>query len=306
MDEDGEIDLDMAPYSYKMVKSVDFVTHFKEQLAGQQNVAWIKDKITHVDLNKRWAQSESQTYAAELIFDSRFEPREIKESNDPTVLQHFKGWFIEIEEELFDSDTFTMMDYRLKYEDKCAFTYILPFSKKSALIEYTFFSPEVLTSETYDVLLKRYIEEFLGIRNYVIKETESGVIPMSSYRFDQFNSENYLRIGTAGGWVKASSGYSFKHAENKSKKIAQNLAEGKAINKGLSKGRFRLYDRIFLNLLSEENHLGNEIFIQMYRKNNSRLIFRFLDEETNPFEELYLISRFRHAPFLRAVGREFF
>jgi lycopene beta-cyclase len=306
VDGNGEIDLNMAPYSYKMIRSENFVAYFKQKLAGQPKVDWIKDEIIKLDVNKGQAHSKTQTYTAELIFDSRFDPAEVKETNAPTVLQHFKGWFIETEEELFDPDQFTMMDYRLSYEDQCAFTYILPFSKKTALVEYTFFSPELLKSQTYDLLLKKYIEEFLGISKYVIKETESGVIPMSSYRFDQFNTANYLRIGTAGGWVKASSGYSFKHAEKKSQKIAENLAKGKAANTGLSKARFKLYDRIFLNLLEEENHLGNEIFIQMYRKNNSRLIFRFLDEESNPFEELYLISRFRHAPFLRAVGREFF
>ena len=306
IDDQGELDLSIEPYSYKMVRSTDFVEHFKNRISEIENVTWIQDEILDIDHEHVKASSASTSYHAKHIFDSRFDPTELKESKGPTVLQHFKGWFIETEEEVFDPEVFTMMDYRLKYKDQCSFTYILPFSKKLALIEYTFFSPEVLKSEEYDELIKGYINQQLGISAYKVVETEAGVIPMSSYQFDQFNKKNYTRIGTAGGWVKASSGYSFKHSEKRSKKIAANLVKGYRADKGLSKARFKLYDKIFLNLLQEENHLGNDIFIQMYRKNSSKLIFRFLDEETNPFEELYLISRFKHSPFLRAVGREFF
>ena len=306
IDHQRAIDLKMEPYAYKMVRSEDFVGHFKKIILSSDHLEWIEDQIIEVDELNATAHSKERSYHAQHIFDSRFDPNELKRHEGPGVLQHFKGWFIETEDAVFDPETFVMMDYRLAYPDQCAFTYILPLSERKALVEYTFFSPKVLSSDEYDALLQKYISQYIGTNNYQITGNEAGVIPMSSYRFDQFNTEKYTRIGTAGGWVKASTGYSFKHAEKKSKKIADNLARGRLASKGTGNGRFRLYDKIFLSLLENENQLGNDIFIQMYRKNSSKLIFRFLDEETNPFEELYLISRFRHAPFLRAVGREFF
>jgi len=303
IDDKGELKLDIQPYRYKMIRSADFHLHFKQKIESLPNISWIEDEIIDIDIKACVASSKDQSYTADLIFDSRFDTKELKKSKSPMVLQHFKGWFIETEEELFDSESFTMMDFRLPFKDLCSFTYILPISKTSALIEYTFFSPEVLEEEVYDKLIKEYIEKYIKTDAYRITETEFGVIPMSNHAFHQYNTANYTRIGTAGGWVKASSGYSFKHAEKKSAKIAENVSKGLRPDKDIFNMRSRFYDRIFLNLLQNENHLGNDIFIQMYRKNCPHAIFRFLDEESSLFEELSLINRFKYAPFLRAVGR---
>jgi len=306
IDFEGELSLEISPYQYKMLRSVDFVNHFKSRIGSLKNVDWIADEITEIDRKEGIAKSHDQNYRAELIFDSRFDQKELEMTKAPMVLQHFKGWFIETESDYFNPEEFVMMDFRQPYGDLCSFTYVLPFSKRNALVEYTFFSPTVLKEEVYDTLISSYIQEFLSPSKYRIKESEAGVIPMSSYDFEKFNTHKYTRIGTAGGWVKASSGYSFKHAEKKSQIIAKNLAKGIRADQGLSAKRFKLYDRIFLNLLQKENHLGNGIFIQMYRKNKPQAIFKFLDEDTTLQEEFQLINRFKHTPFLRALGREIF
>lgn len=289
-----------------MIRSEDLIHHFKSEIAKNKKVEWITDQINEVHKEQGIAIGEVANYSADMIFDSRFDFKEIKKSKKPYVLQHFKGWFIETENEVFDPDEFVMMDYRFPYPDQCSFIYILPLSKKQALIEYTFFSPELLEEKSYDELLKGYLDQFYPAINYQIKKTESGVIPMSSMDFQAENLSNYLKIGTAGGWVKASSGYSFKHAEKKSQLIAENLKNGNSAGKGLFKSRFKLYDRIFLNLLQHENELGNRVFQQMYRKNSIQDIFEFLDEESSPAKELRLINRFDHLPFIRALFREFF
>lgn len=107
------------------------------------------------------------------------------------------------------------MDFRLKYKDSTSFTYVLPVSEKEALVEFTFFTPYLTEETIYDEQLKKYIEEYLKITNYTIAETEKGVIPMTDFPFHEDSTPKITKIGTAGSWVKASSGYSFKNTEKK-------------------------------------------------------------------------------------------
>jgi lycopene beta-cyclase len=134
-----------------------------------------------------------------------------------------------------------------------------------------------------------------------VKEEETGVIPMTSFPFWKENTANYMRIGTAGGWVKASSGYSFKNTEKQVGKIIELLQTGKGLNTPSKAARFQWYDDLFLRVLYHQNKVGNKLFSEMYSKNTIQTIFEFLDEESNLTEEIKLINRFSKYPFLKAL-----
>ena len=295
----------MDQYSYKMIRSNDFLEHFYQLIEKNDRFELIKTTISELELEKGIAIGDGVQFKAKYIFDSRFDLDEIKLSDEPSVLQHFKGWFIRSSEDVFEPEKFTMMDFSCSLEDECSFIYLLPFSKKEALVEFTYFSPQLAEDETYDRLIKEYLDARLDGMSYDLIDTEKGIIPMSTHNFQAKNSGNYCRIGTAGGWVKSSSGYSFKMAEKKSKIIAQNLIDGSPLNKGLFEKRFRFYDKIFLNILENENALGNQLFQEMYQNNKASKIFRFLDEDSTLKEELKIISSFKSSPFLKAFRREF-
>jgi lycopene beta-cyclase len=300
---DQSREFELSPYSYKMIRSIDFYKTYIARLRSKSNVEWIEDEITSIS-QENLCRGKAATYSAKQIFDSRLKP-DFKKSKQPKVLQHFKGYIIKTESPQFDDAAFTMMDYSLKYQDQCCFTYVLPFSKNEALVEFTFFSPNTLKEEEYDKMIKQYLE-LRSIVNYTVEETESGVIPMSTYPFWKKNREGYLKIGTAGGWVKASSGYSFMNTENKVTTIIENIKAKQPLDRGLFSKRFQWYDRIFLSILENENHLGNQIFQEMYTRNSIQQIFQFLDEESSLAEELKIISRFSSRPFIRALFRELF
>ena len=48
---------------------------------------------------------------------------------------------------------------------------------------------------------------------------------MTNFPFENYNTQQVTKIGTAGGWVKGSTGYSFKHTEKKVTKIIANLKQ---------------------------------------------------------------------------------
>jgi len=295
--------LDMSTYQYKMLRSIDFYNYGKNKIREAKNFHWINDSVTTINSNgKNTILGEKQSYQAKHIFDSRIHPDFYKTDDRYTrLLQHFKGWIIETEEDAFDPDEFVIMDFRLKWKDSTSFNYVLPLSKRKALIEFTLFTDDLIADEQYDQILSKYLSNYLAINNYQITEVEKGVIPMSDFPFHHQHQEHLTKIGTAGAWVRPSSGYSFKNAEKYSRQLITNIKNKKRPSTGIARNRFRKYDSLLLDILKNKNELGEEIFSSMFAKNQAKQIFKFLDEETSILEDIKIISSFRSAPFLRAL-----
>jgi lycopene beta-cyclase len=295
---------ELSPYRYKMIRSADFYAFVKAEIEKFPNVEWQKDQISDVIFSSpHQCVGELETYAATMIFDSRLTD-DFQKSKFPYVLQHFKGWFIETEQAVFDDSTFQMMDFKNEKQN-CAFTYVLPFTPKKALVEFTYFSPDLVNESVYENGIRQYINKQLGVNKFEVTETERGVIPMTAYPFQKGNQKNYIKIGTGGSWVKASSGYSFKNTSNKIDQLISNIKSEKALDYHLFQKRFQFCDRIFLSVLQNENHYGAQLFEEMYRRNSIQDIFAFLDEQSHFSDELKIINSFSKAPFLRALWREF-
>ncbi|CAL67458.1 lycopene cyclase family protein [Christiangramia forsetii] len=297
-------DLDLDPYSYKMLRSLDFYEYAKEKLETSENIFFIKDKITKIDQVTRTAIGEASNYTATHFFDSRPPSNFEKDEKSSIIYQHFKGIKIKTEKAHFNPDVFTMMDYRIKHKDNTCFTYILPTAKNEALIEFTFFTPSLTDEKVYDDKIEQYIRSILKIDDYGELESEKGIIPMTDYPFHDQNSKYITKIGTAGGWVKASSGYSFKNTERKIDKLIDNIKSGLKLSANLMSKKYQFYDAIFLDVLEQRNDLGESLFTKLYTKNSIQDIFRFLDEETSFSEELKIMLSLYHAQFLKSFFRK--
>jgi lycopene beta-cyclase len=305
-DEKGELKLNMGEYLYKTVRSADFYKYAKEIIGRASNFKWVKSEVNHlVHGSPNEIKSTKGVYYADQVFDSRIDPA-FKGTHDKHIrlLQHFKGWIIETEKPVFNPDAFMMMDFRLRWKNSTSFTYILPLTKNKALVEFTFFSPSPVSHSVYEEMLKQYIEQYIETGGYQILEKEYGVIPMSNFPFHKFHEKYITKIGTAGGWVKPSTGYSFKNAERFSKIVVANLKKGLEAYKGIGSFRHRKFDTIFLDILNEKNFLGPSLFSSMYRNVPTHLIFKFLDEQTNLQEDIRIISAFQPWPFLQALMRQ--
>lgn len=293
------ISFDLSPYRYKMLRSADFYAYAKAEITKAANVVWIKDEVTGI--NKQQILGASESHTATHIFDSRI-PEEFHENKAKyhSLIQHFKGWFIETESPIFDADSFTMMDYRIKWKDSTSFTYVLPVSENTALVEFTLFNDQLLPDDEYDQYLSDYISQYIGTTNYRVKEVEQGLIPMSDYPFHKHHSKYVTKIGTAGGWVRPSSGYSFKNADRYSTLTVENIKKGNRPEKGIATSRYRTYDSIFLNVLASRNDLGEEIFTRLYTKPKIQSVFKFLDEEGTIWKDLKVMFSLNRPQFWRA------
>lgn len=302
------INLDLDPYQYKMIRSLDFYQDAKTIISRKKNFHFIIDEVIDVKENKGVTiTTKKNTYSANFVFDSRITEDFLnKKDNYTRINQHFKGWIIETEKAVFSPEMFTMMDYRLKDGQQTTFTYVLPFSTKKALVEFTYFTEKVVNEQTYDHYLKQYILDFLKIEKYEVLEVETGIIPMTDFPFEHYNSERITKIGTAAGWVKGSTGYSFKHTEKKVSKIIENLKCNDRASKNLNNKKHQFYDAIFLKVLKDENDKGEWIFEQFYSKNSISGMFNFLDEESSFLEELKIMHSLFSFSFIKAFFKTLF
>ncbi|MEM6525155.1 MAG: lycopene cyclase family protein [Bacteroidota bacterium] len=293
--------LDLKPYSYKTIHALDFYNYAKNTLAQYTNILWEQTEVSGIENEEIIHTSETKYKIDTHIFDSRISGEFSADTSSTKLLQHFKAWVIETDEEYFDDSSFVMMDFNLVWKDTTSFTYILPYSTKKALIEFTFFSPDLVREEDYDLMIERYIKENLNISEYVISGIEKGIIPMTDYPFHKANSSKVTKIGTAGSWVKPSSGYSFRNAIHLSQRIVNNIAYNKPPAQGLLSAKHRFYDALFLDVLYSKNHLGPDLFASMYQRNKVQKIFKFLNEETSFLEDLKIMSTFPKTPFTKAL-----
>ncbi|WP_179346377.1 lycopene cyclase family protein [Winogradskyella ursingii] len=301
-------EINIEPYNYKMVRSEDFYKFIFEKIDQKSNFTFINDTVDTFTELKHGVQviTEKSQYVGSKLFNSLPNPEAYLEQKEyPVLQQHFVGWFVETETEMFDDATVTFMDFTVPQKGNTRFMYVLPIDKKTALFEYTLFSKDILKEAEYENAIQNYLKE-KNILNYTIIEKEKGIIPMTSFKFSTLNSKHVLNIGTAGGWTKASTGYTFKMTSEKTKRLVEYLKNENDLSKFLKKSKFWFYDLIFLDVLANYNKEGAELFSSMFKKADIKTIFRFLDEESTILEDLKIILSVPPKRFVQAFFKRLF
>ena len=300
--------LDLQPYIYKSIRGVDFYNKVFDLISQQPNVEFLEANISNYSETNEgvWVETDLGTYYGEKLFNSLYNPNLVaSQTKYPLVQQHFIGWFIKTKNPIFTPETATFMDFSINQKDTTRFMYVLPTSKTEALLEYTLFSPNLLKKEEYETGIVDYIKN-LGITEYEIIEEEHGNIPMTCYPFWKHNTQNVLNIGSAGGWTKASTGYTFKNTTKKAKEVVHFLQNHSDFRKFHKDNKFWFYDLLLIDILFRRNEIGSTIFSSMFKKAKASLIFKFLDEETSLWEDLKVIWQCPKMPFLKALWQRIF
>ncbi len=298
---DGEVSLDLGGYAYKMIRSEDFYGFCFEKIRKAPNVQVMFGEISGIDPVKGSIGFQSSVYTAERIFSSvllqppRLQPREWY------LLQHFRGWVIETETDRFNPSAADLMNFRTSQEHGCTFLYVLPVSKRKALVEYTLFTEKELSPGAYDAGLRDFIENELKITDYRVAETEHGIIPMTNMVFPA-QEGRVTFIGTAGGQTKASTGYTFQFIQEHARKLTASLVHNQPVTP--YPARFRFYDSVLLHILAGQKIKGADVFYRMFRKNKASAVLRFLDNQTNLLQELAIMQSTRKSFFIPAAIRE--
>lgn len=301
----------LEDYSYKMIRGIDFYEKVLAFAKKFSNVEFVYGAIESLEETTECASIKinGKVFQGDYIFNSTSLLHPIIDKSN-TLLQHFEGWVIKTDVPKFDKTVGTLMDFSVSQENGATFMYVLPTSETEALIEYTLFSPELLKKEDYKSAIRKYLKDDLAIENYEIQQTEFGVIPMTMAKFERFKSADsrIINIGTAGGFTKASSGYTFQFIQKNSEQIVNQLitSNSPATAPSMSDKIFSWYDRTLLEVLISKKATGKEIFSTMFRKLNPTNIIPFLGNESSLFTDIKIMKTLPILVFLRAGIKQLF
>lgn len=297
----------LSAYRYHSMRSNQLNQRVINHAKHFDNVDFREALISSISRSEGRAvlRTEHELFSAEYIFQSVFKPSDYDSAIVNTSLkQHFKGWEIETEKKMFDPAVATLMDFDIDQKNGFSFFYQLPVSETCCLFEYTLFSENLLDEESYDTAIKKYLADKFDLNpsDYKIQRSEFGVIPMEDRRYSSWYNERTLNIGTAGGWTKPSTGYTFTRIQNRCQKIVKSLEAGKKpLFRNSSSYRFRVYDMMILYLIKNYPVKSVNIFGRLFKTSGMDKILTFLDEKTTISEEISIFIKLPYTPFFYAV-----
>ena len=298
-------------YTYKVIRGIDFYRLIDKIISDSPNIDRLADKviqISDVADGVHVKTASGKEFHGKWAFDSFTRPS-LDNPAYNNLWQHFLGYIIETEYSAFDPTLPDLMNFSVEQvNDECRFIYILPFEKNKALIEYTVFSDNLLQKADYKPPLESYINELLQGNRYTITEEEYGIIPMSDAPFEQHPGGRVLRIGTAGGYTHAATGYTFLKTQERLSTLAEVLAKNGNAEDFLKKtrpaARHTFYPSVLLGVLLKKRHPAADVFRRFYGDKKVEQAFKFLDGKTNLFEEIQIFARMPINPFLRSAIAE--
>lgn len=282
----------LAPYQYMMVRGIDFYEACLAELRSDPRFEFVTASIENIRSANDTAVIETSKglYTASYVFNSAIRVH-AKKDGHTNYVQHFKGLLIETNEDRFDEACPVFMDFSVPQKNDCRFVYIIPYSKRKALIEYTGFSKQAVSDAEYDAELADYIQNKLQISDFRTEEVERGEIPMAESEFVNPFGDKVINIGTAGGFSKASTGYTFYFIQRKCAAIIKQLEKSDiAIQPIISGKRFIYYDRILLDVIDKKNIAAKDVFENLFAKNKITTLLAFLNEESSFVEDLTIMN----------------
>ncbi|GAB3699767.1 lycopene cyclase family protein [Nocardiopsis oceani] len=279
-----------APYVYKMLRSADVEAHVRATADGHLDqrrlfVEDVADGDGHATVLAVAPDGERVRYTARWVFDSR--PPAPPSGGRTRLLQHFRGWFVRTPEDTFDPAAAVLMDLRPPQpRNGVAFGYVLPLSRREALVEYTEFGRSALTTPEYERALKDYCER-VGLPDVEVTAAEQGVIPMTDARFPTRTGRRLFRVGTAGGATRPSTGYTFSGVARQTAAIADALVAGRVPVPPVPHRRRHLaMDAIMLRALDSGRVSGADFFTRLFAANRLGDVLAFLDGDSRLPREL--------------------
>jgi len=267
-------------FPYQCIDSGLFYKKINDKLVKNKNIKFFKN-IENLNTNNSF------------IFNS---VPSLKDSRS-NLWQHFHGIEIETNEDLFNDNTLSLMDFDCDQRNNVHFFYVLPLSKNKAMIETTWLSKNDNCLKDYESQVKNYIS-YLGLKNYKINFKEEGAIPL----FHPINEKgkNKINIGTAGGMTRLSTGYTFLNIQEHSKYIRMNI-ENIQNTKTYELGKkYQFLDKIFLKVLEKHPEKIPSIFFKMFN-NPSNAIIKFLSNKSNIFQDLSIILKMPKLTFIKSI-----
>jgi len=301
----------LKKYTYRTLRGLDFYQFVHRALDARPaqftlvraEVADLVNTATGVEARTATGQVLTARYA----FDSRPPAIAAQPATYRYLLQHFVGWEVETTRDVFDPQVMEFMDFRGAQHHEARFIYVLPYSSRRALVEYTLFSATPLAKAAYEASIVEYLQHTLGLsaNEYRIVDEEIGAIPMTDHPLPARVGAHIINLGTRAGRAKPSTGYAFQRIQAQSARLVQALATTghPPVDPTGDRWQFHFFDTLLLDIMQRRGEQTRDIFTQLFQRNPVERIFRFLDEKTTWTDNLRIMNSVSAGPFLRSIGQ---
>lgn len=251
-------------------------------------------------------EGRTRCLAAGHIFDSRPPTgTEVIGGPDDTLLwQQFVGLEVETDHDDFDPAGVTMMDFRTPQRGEIHFVYVLPTTRRTALVEATGFLARPGDYDTLHDDAARYVRDILGIESWRVSRREQGMIAMTTARIpgrDALAAANphVTSIGLGGGAAKPSTGYAFAAIQEHSEKLALAVVQNRS-PRSMVPGRAvsRWLDQIFLAYLARHPSRAPELFLRIAAGTKPDRFARFMMNHGTLLDDLAVVASMPKTPFI--------
>jgi lycopene beta-cyclase len=224
---------------------------------------------------------DGSCHATGLVLDAR--PAVAKQTHGPALAQHFVGWEIDTDVDVFTPDRLDLMDF-MPAPDGLHFFYVLPYSQRRALVEATWVSAPHLHHD-YAAQLERYLASRFGDVAHRRVYTEQGSLSLDAVVGPQARGP-VVRIGRAAGTLRPSTGFAFRETVADCARLARQIEQchfplqDDAARAPLHGFRRRALDRFmdawFMRVLAADWLAAPQIFMALFMHTPADRLVRFL------------------------------
>ena len=239
-------------------------------------------------------------YTADKIVDTR--PNTQIKDEDSLLWQSFVGFEVETSHDTFDSNTFVLMDFDAKFNRGLGFVYVLPYSPKRALIEYTIFAEQAFAADDFSEYMQEALLKYLKDIDYKILRTEYGKLPMGNQKMKKNNDPSYVHAGLYAGAARPSSGYAFQRIQRWAKECAHALINHQLLV-APKKDPWILarMDDLFLNVLKSNPKSSTQLFYNFFLNCKTSTVIRFLSDHAQMVDYFSIIASMPKLPFVKEL-----
>jgi lycopene beta-cyclase len=286
----GRASVQSGAHSYR---SIDADAFYADALAKIGAAAHIELRLgcTVAQIGTSWpcdvklmdAQQRSSHLQTSLLVDARG----LGGGRPPALAQHFAGWEIETDADVFDTGTLDLMDF-VPARDGLHFFYVLPYGPRRALIEATWVSAPGLHHD-YGAQLERDVEKRFfaqhGKFNFKRVYEEQGSLALDPVPLAD-HSGPVVKIGRAAGTLRPSTGFAFRETLADCTRLAQQISRcqfpiqnnaGRAPVRAFKRSAVDLFmDAWFMRVLAADWLAAPQIFLSLFKHTAPDRLIRFL------------------------------
>ena len=282
---------------YRTIDSKKFYDFVTEQLRNNNNITTIMNCDIQT-IESHVIHTNKGGYIGKVIYDSLID----LSYQTPTMYQHFLGCEVETDSDYFNENIVDLMNFDCPQDGGLHFFYTLPFSKNKALIETTWYSKTIKKQSEYQNEIDHYLRE-KNIKGN-ITYSEYGAIPLNLTKNNKesSSSKDYIKIGSAGGLTRASTGYTFQAIQSFSEQLASNLKlDRKLTVPNIRHKKYDFLDEIFLSVMEYEHKSMPIIFFNLFKNSDSITTISFLSDRSNWIQDLKVIVSMPKLIFIKTL-----